>query len=121
MHSTIGQSVIRSAMAAAACLAAAFAVAPFPALAQHVCAKVNREAITDDDIDQRMKSYLSNGKSPARKAIIEELIDEKFNAQMADMAKRMHLSPDKLTPAILLEARRSAKIEFTQSCGTHAE
>src|SRR5215470_3648930 len=102
---------------ATACIFAAMA-APSPALAQHVVLIVNGDVITDYDIEQRAKfQALSTHKTPARQEVIEELIDDKLKAQIArrykiditdsdvdgqyaDMAKRMHLTPEQLTQTI---------------------
>jgi peptidyl-prolyl cis-trans isomerase SurA len=118
VYSVIGHSVIRPVLAAAGCLVAALAAAPSPALAQCVILKVNGEVITNDDIGQRTKfNLLAYRKSPPRKEIIDELIDDKLkvqiarrykidltekdvDAQYADMARRMHWSPEQLTQAL---------------------
>ncbi len=94
---------------------AAVMAAPSQALAQHVVLKVNGEVITDYDIEQRTKfNIMASHKTPPRKDVIEELIDDKLKAQIArrykidltdkdvdaqfaDMAKRMHLTADQLT------------------------
>lgn len=99
---------------AAACFIAAVA-APTAARAQRVLLKVNGEIITDYDVAQRTKfDMLANHKVPPREEIIEELIDDKLKAQIArrykidltqkdvdqqyaEMARRMHLTPDQLT------------------------
>ncbi|MBO0751875.1 MAG: SurA N-terminal domain-containing protein [Bradyrhizobiaceae bacterium] len=103
--------------AVAGCLAAAL-TAPSAAFAQHVVLKVNGEVITDYDVEQRTKFIaLANHKTPSRKEVIEELIDDKLkagvarrykidltdkdvDAQYADMAKRMHLTADQLTQTL---------------------
>jgi peptidyl-prolyl cis-trans isomerase SurA len=99
---------------AAACLVVAMAPSS-RALDQPAALVVNGQAITYDDIEQRTKFIaLANGKSPARREIIEELINDKLkvqearrykidltdkdiDAQYADMAKRMHVTSDELT------------------------
>jgi peptidyl-prolyl cis-trans isomerase SurA len=99
---------------AAACLVVEMA-ASSRALAQPVALVVNGQAITYDDIEQRTKFIaLANGKAPARREIIEELINDKIkvqearrykidltdkdvDTQYADMAKRMHVTSDELT------------------------
>lgn len=102
---------------ATACTFAAIAT-PSRALAQHVVLVVNGEIITDYDIEQRSKfDMLAGHKTPARPDVIEELIDDKLKVQIArryklditdadvessyaDMAKRMHLTPDQLTQTL---------------------
>jgi len=93
-------------------------LAPSRALAQHVVLVVNGEVITDYDVEQRTKfNTMTTHKTPPRQDVIEELIDEKLKVQIgrrykieiadsdvdssyADMAKRMHLSPDQLTQTL---------------------
>jgi len=100
-----------------ACVIAAL-LAPSRALAQHVVLVVNGEVITDYDVEQRTKfNTMTAHKTPARQDVIEELIDEKLKVQIgrrykieitdsdvdssyADMAKRMHLTPDQLTQTL---------------------
>jgi peptidyl-prolyl cis-trans isomerase SurA len=112
--SSAGLVVMGRLFLAAACLVVAMA-ASSRALAQPVALVVNGEAITYDDIQQRTKFIaLANRKSPARREIIEELIDDKLkvqearrykidltdkdvDAQYADMAKRMQVTSDELT------------------------
>jgi len=102
---------------ATACIFAAMAVSS-PALAQHVVLIVNGDVITDYDIEQRAKfAALSTHKTPTRQEVIEDLIDDKLKAQIArrykiditdkdvdsqyaDMAKRMHLTPEQLTQTL---------------------
>jgi peptidyl-prolyl cis-trans isomerase SurA len=109
-----GQSRI---IIATACIFAAIAT-PSRALAQHVVLVVNGEIITDYDIEQRAKfDTLANHKTPSRQDVIEELIDDKLKVQIArryklditdadvessyaDMARRMHLTPDQLTQTL---------------------
>jgi peptidyl-prolyl cis-trans isomerase SurA len=111
---------VRPALTAAVCLVAAFAAAASPARAHCVIAKVNGEAITNDDVEQRSKfNLLANRKRPPRKDIIEELIDDRLKVQTArgyeinvtekdvdqqyaDMATHMHMSPEQLTQALNL-------------------
>jgi peptidyl-prolyl cis-trans isomerase SurA len=99
---------------ATACIIAAIA-APTRALAQHVVLVVNGDVITDYDIEQRMKfDTLSTHKPAVRQEVIEELIDDKLKVQVgrgykvdipdsdvdssyAEMARRMHASPEQLT------------------------
>jgi peptidyl-prolyl cis-trans isomerase SurA len=115
VYSVIGRSAIRPVLAAAGCLVAALAAAPSAALAQ--CVEVNGEMISDYDIEQRAKfDGLANHQSPPRKEIIDELIDDKVKVQIArrdkidlkedvdvqyaEMAKRMHFSPNQLTQTL---------------------
>lgn len=116
VHSAIGHPVIHPALTVAAGLVAALAAASSPALAE--CLKVNGELITDSDIEQRTKfNQLADHKSPPRKEIIDELIDDKLKIQVArrytidptdkdidqryaDLARRMHLPPEQLTQAL---------------------
>jgi peptidyl-prolyl cis-trans isomerase SurA len=117
VYSVIGRSAIRPVLAAAGCLVAALAAAPSPALAQVMCVEVNGKVITDYDIEQRTKfNWLANHKSLTREEIIDELIDDELkvqiarrdridlqkdvDAQYADIAKRMQLSPKQLTRAL---------------------
>jgi peptidyl-prolyl cis-trans isomerase SurA len=118
VYSIIRRSVIRPALMPAACLVAALAASPSPALAPCVVLKVNGEAITDYDVEQRTKfNLLVNHKRLPRKAIIEELIDDRLKAyvllhfkieftdkdideQYAEMARRMHLRPEQVTQAL---------------------
>jgi peptidyl-prolyl cis-trans isomerase SurA len=115
--SSTGLIVMGHLFLAAAFLAVAMA-ASSRALAQPVALVVNGEAITDDDIEQRTKfNQLANHKDPARREVIEELIDDRLkvqaaraykidimdkdvDAQYADMAKRMHLTADDLTQTL---------------------
>ena len=106
------------------CLGVVLALAAFaagvsgPAAAQAVVVMVNGDPITSYDIDQRAKfTQLVNHKAPARKDVIDELIDEKLKVQVgrrykleitdgevdssfAEMAKRMNLSPEQLTQTL---------------------
>jgi len=112
----IGNGVSRIIIATA-CIVAAMA-APSRALAQVVLA-VNGEVITNYDIEQRAKFHsISTHKTPPRQQIIEELIDEKLkvqnarrykvdisdsdvDGQYADMAHRMHATPEQLTQQLV--------------------
>ena len=89
-----------------------------PVAAQAVVVMVNGDPITSYDIDQRAKfTQLVSHKAPARKDVIDELIDEKLKVQVgrryklertdgdvdssfAEMAKRMNLSPEQLTQTL---------------------
>jgi peptidyl-prolyl cis-trans isomerase SurA len=65
------------ALAAAALIAAALAVIPFPARAQQVVLFVNGSPITDLDITHREKFMeMSSHKKPARQEVINSLVDE---------------------------------------------
>jgi peptidyl-prolyl cis-trans isomerase SurA len=88
------------------------------AQAQSVAVMVNGEPITHFDIDQRSKlTALSTHKSPDRKQVIEELIDEKvkikegkkfgvdpsvadIDSSFAAMSSRMRLTPDQLAKSL---------------------
>jgi peptidyl-prolyl cis-trans isomerase SurA len=115
---SVAHAVIRPALAAAACLVAALAAAPSPARARCIVAKVNGEAITNDEVGQRSKfNMLAHHKRLPRKDIIEELIDDRLKVQTArsyeinvtekdvdqqyaDMATRMHMVPERVTQAL---------------------
>jgi peptidyl-prolyl cis-trans isomerase SurA len=116
-HFVTRHLVIRPVLMVAVCLAAAMAV-PTQAYALCQIVKVNGKAITNDDVEQRVKfNMLASGKRPARKQVIDELIDDKLKAQVArryriditekdvdaeygDMARRMHLSVDQLSETL---------------------
>jgi parvulin-like peptidyl-prolyl isomerase len=86
--------------------------------AQTIAVMVNGEPITNFDIEQRAKlKALTGGKSPDRKAILDELIDEKLKIKEAKkfgvdptandieqsyggMAQRMRLNNDQLTKVL---------------------
>jgi peptidyl-prolyl cis-trans isomerase SurA len=108
----VGRCAVRPALAAAGCLVAALAAAPSPALACGV--EVNGELITEYDIMRRTElDRLVKHKRLPGEEIINELIDDKLKVQMArrynidltkdvdaqyaDIAARMHLSPKQLT------------------------
>lgn len=115
----------------AAMLIAAFlsAMAPSTARAQAVAVMVNGEPITNFDIAQRSKLIaLITRKTPARKDVIQELIDEKIkireakkysidlsasdvDAAFASMAKRMQLSPDQLAKVLEGQGVRPATLK----------
>jgi peptidyl-prolyl cis-trans isomerase SurA len=108
----------RLLVALAAVAATAVAALPTPAAAQQVAVIVSGLPITTYDIDQRTKfTILATHKAPARKDVIQELIDEKIKIQAgrkyrlevedsqvetayASMAQRMHLSGAQLTAAL---------------------
>jgi peptidyl-prolyl cis-trans isomerase SurA len=89
-----------------------------PLHAQAVAVMVNGEPITDYDIEQRSKlNFLTTHKTPDRKEIINELIDEKVKIKegkkfgvdpgVADidqayggMSQRMHITTDQLTTTL---------------------
>lgn len=89
-----------------------------PARAQTVAVMVNGEPITNYDIDQRSKlTLLSTKKSPSRKDVIEDLINEKVKiregkkfgidpsaadveSSFASMSSRMRLTPDQLAKSL---------------------
>lgn len=86
--------------------------------AQTIAVMVNGEPITNFDIEQRAKlNALTGGKTPDRKAVLDELIDEKLKIKEAKkfgvdpsasdidqsfggMAQRMRLSGDQLTKVL---------------------
>jgi peptidyl-prolyl cis-trans isomerase SurA len=117
----ISISVYRAAGAAIALLVATgvMMLAEMPvAQAQSVAAMVNGEPITNFDIDQRTKlTVLSTRKTPSRKEVLQELIDEKLkvregkrysvdpgaaeiDAAYASMGSRMNLSAEALTQSL---------------------
>jgi peptidyl-prolyl cis-trans isomerase SurA len=83
-----------------------------------VAVMVNGEAITNYDIDQRIKlMQLSNQKTPTRQEVIDDLINEKvkikegkkysidpsaseIDSTYASMGSRMRLTPDQLTQSL---------------------
>lgn len=89
-----------------------------PVRAQSVVVMVNGEPITSYDVEQRARLMaLSSHKTPSRKQVIDELIDEKVkikegkkygvnptgadvDSSYAQMATRMRLSPDQLTKVL---------------------
>jgi peptidyl-prolyl cis-trans isomerase SurA len=123
-------------------LAAAAALAPAAAqvVATQVVVVVNGEPITNFDIDQRAKfTALSTHKTPARKEVLDELVDEKLKVQVtrryklditdkdvdssyADMAQRMHMNTDQLTKILAsngiqpdtLKSRIRSEVAWTQ-------
>jgi peptidyl-prolyl cis-trans isomerase SurA len=110
-----------------------------PAHAQTVAVMVNGEPITDYDIEQRSKLFfLTNHKTPDRKEVINELIDEKVKIKeakkfgvdpgaadvdqaYAGMSQRMHITADQLTASLekqgirpdTLKARIKAEMVWT--------
>jgi peptidyl-prolyl cis-trans isomerase SurA len=127
-------------LAAAALALAVFAASPHAAQAQGVAVVVNGDPITNLDIEQRSKLLqLSTHKAPARKDVIEELINEKLKIQLlkryaipdvdkdvdnafANMARRMRQSPRDFTEQLVksginaetLKSRMKADIIWTQ-------
>ena len=104
---------------AGAALFAVACIAPLPAQAQQVVARVNGEPITAVAVAQRMKLMQVSGsdKQPSRQEAIDELIDEKLKLQtaqryridipnadvdqmVAQMAARMRASPEKFAEAL---------------------
>jgi peptidyl-prolyl cis-trans isomerase SurA len=117
----IATFIFRTFKAASAPLAAlvVLACAAIPAAqAQSVAAMVNGEPITSFDIEQRSKlTALSSHKTPSRKDVLQDLIDEKLKVRegkrygvdpsateidsaFASMASRMNLSGDALTKSL---------------------
>ena len=103
------------AFAALAFAALAAALAPLPAAAQQVVVMVNGDPVTAFDVEQRSKlTQLTTQKTPARKDVIEELIEEKLKLQLlkryaiegmdndvensfSAMARRARMTPQQLT------------------------
>ncbi|MDB5618965.1 SurA N-terminal domain-containing protein [Tardiphaga sp.] len=95
-----------------------------PLRAQSVAVMVNGEVITNFDVDQRMKlTGLSGQKSPNRKDVIEELINEKVKIKegkkfsvdpgasevdgaFQSMSGRMRLSPEQLVAQLATKGIR---------------
>src|ERR1700755_1732088 len=100
------------------CAALLLSLGVSPLHAQTVAVMVNGEPITDFDIEQRSKlNFLTTHKTPDRKDVINELIDEKVKIKegkkfgvdpsVADidqayggMSQRMHLTTDQLTATL---------------------
>ncbi len=77
-------SFIRRGASAFLASMALFALAG-PVSAQHVVARVNGEPITAVDVEQRTRLIqVSTQKPPARKEVIDELIDERLKLQTAN-------------------------------------
>ena len=113
-------------LACAAVMATAVGIAPLHA--QSVAVMVNGEPITQFDIDQRMRLMSMSGqKAPSRKAVMEELIDEKLkireakkygvdpssadiDSSYATMGQRMGLSADQLTQVLASRGIRPATL-----------
>ena len=111
-----GRLRLFAAIAAAVPLASV-AVAP-PAAAQQVVARVNGEPITAIDLAQRTRLIqASSQKAPARKDVLDELIDEQLKMQtlqryrieipeaevdnvLAGMASRMRVNPTQFAEAL---------------------
>jgi peptidyl-prolyl cis-trans isomerase SurA len=120
IHQMATSTVVRPALAFRFVVATAMATfmvvaTPVAAPAQTVVAVVNGEPITALDVESRMKFIqLSTQKPAARPDVINELIDEKLkikegkrwgmeltdaevDSMYANMASRMHQTPDQLT------------------------
>jgi peptidyl-prolyl cis-trans isomerase SurA len=111
--------IMGCAAALSLCLGAA------PLHAQTVAVMVNGEPITDYDIEQRSKlDFLTTHKTPDRKDVISELIDEKVKIKegkkfgvdpgvtdidqaFAGMGQRMHITADQLTATLEKQGIRS--------------
>ena len=96
-----------------------------PLRAQTVAVMVNGEPITDYDIEQRSKLFfLTSHKTPDRKDVVNELIDEKLKIKegkkfgvdpgVADidqaygsMSQRMHITSDQLTASLEKQGLRA--------------
>jgi len=133
MSATFRRLLVIAALAAAA-------VAPVPAFAQKVAAVVNGDPITEFDVEQRTKlTQITNQRSPARKEVLEELIDEKLKVHLLkryniegidgevqnafnNMARRAQLTPQQLTDQLgragvmtgTLKSRIKAEITWSQ-------
>jgi len=108
----------------------ALAALPTTAEAQLVAVVVNGDPITNFDVEQRIKLIqISTHKAPARKDVIEELIDEKLKIQLlrrynipdidkdvesafANMARRMRTTPREFTAQL---ERSGLKVETLKS------
>jgi peptidyl-prolyl cis-trans isomerase SurA len=108
----------------------ALAALPATAEAQLVAVVVNGDPITNFDVEQRIKLIqISTHKAPARKDVIEELIDEKLKIQLlrrynipdidkdvesafANMARRMRTTPREFTAQL---ERSGLKVETLKS------
>lgn len=119
---------------------AAVTVSAAPVEAQLVAAIVNGEPVTNYDIEQRTKlNQISTQKLPARKEVLEELIDEKLKTQLirrysmdgiekdvdnalANMARRGRTTPKQFAEQLgrsginvdTLKARVRAEIAWSQ-------
>jgi peptidyl-prolyl cis-trans isomerase SurA len=116
MTATLSYRLLTLIMGCAAALLLSLGASP--AHAQTVAVMVNGEPITDYDIEQRSKlNFLTTHKTPDRKEIVSELIDEKVKIKegkkfgvdpgVADvdqayvgMSQRMHLNADQLTATL---------------------
>jgi peptidyl-prolyl cis-trans isomerase SurA len=115
-----------STLALSACAAlVSMMVTPSPVRAQQVVVMVSGDPITDFDIEQRSKLIsLSTHKTPDRKDVINELIDEKVKIKegkkfsidpsssdvdqsYAAMSGRMRMSPDQLTKTLEAQGIRA--------------
>jgi peptidyl-prolyl cis-trans isomerase SurA len=103
----------------------ALSVGVSPLRAQTVAIMVNGEPITDYDIEQRSKLFfLTSHKTPDRKDVVNELIDEKLKIKegkkfgvdpgVADidqaytsMSQRMHITSDQLTASLEKQGLRA--------------
>jgi peptidyl-prolyl cis-trans isomerase SurA len=115
--------IMGCAAALSLCLGAA------PLHAQTVAVMVNGEPITDYDIEQRSKlNFLTSHKTPDRKDVISELIDEKVKIKegkkfgvdpgvtdidqaFAGMGQRMHITADQLTATLEKQGIRSETLK----------
>ena len=108
----LSRTLILGAPTAALCLAATFAC-PSPASAQQVVARVNGDPITAVDVAQRTRLIQISGgnKTPSRKEVLDELIEQQLKLQaarryrmditdaqvdqvVASMASRMRATPE---------------------------
>ncbi len=119
MSPTISRRFSQAVMAAALILICGGA----PLHAQSVAVMVNGEAITNFDIEQRMKLSSLSGQQVTRQAVIDELINEKVkikegkkysvdptgsevDSAFASMSSRMRMSPDQLTAQLATKGIR---------------
>jgi peptidyl-prolyl cis-trans isomerase SurA len=119
MTSTMTRRLSKAVMAATLLLLCGTA----PLLAQSVAVMVNGEAITNFDIDQRIKLSGLSGQQVNRQAVIEELINEKVKIKegkkfsvdpgasevdgaFSGMSSRMRMSPDQLVAQLATKGIR---------------
>lgn len=117
MKNALALTLNRIALAVAATMLI-IVTGPQPVLAQNVVVVVNGDPITSIDIEQRMKlEQLSTQKTPARQAVIDDLIndilkvkeakrwgielsDTEIDNAYASIGNRMHQNPDQLTQSL---------------------
>lgn len=107
----------------------ALSVGASPLRAQTVAIMVNGEPITDYDIEQRSKLFfLTSHKTPDRKDVVNELVDEKLKIKegkkfgvdpgvadidqaYASMSQRMHITSDQLTASLEKQGIRAETLK----------